>query len=361
MKMLIHAQTIDGATRPIRLSEPEIFCDREKEGRSGHVGHGLCEFAPGKIVDFIPNTSKTRFGGHSMYGYMEYRISEDWGRTFGEARVFPWSWECLMNGVSYAAVEKVARCPGGDVLAFCLMGGAERESCCEPYQKPMYARSRDGCETWEPAREFSPCPGRIFDTLTIGGSVYVLEGCGPEFDLECYRLFKSDDEGETFYETAPLPIGKGGCHYGALIENPDGSITVYLYQINRQDFMLCAVTRDGGESWEAPFESRVAKKIRNPQVMLLDGQYILHGRAGENEAGSGAFVFYTSADGRAWDEGTILVDGRPACFYSNNLVLTCPDGKQRALVEYSENYRDPVPGIWSGTCNEMHLWVESAT
>ena len=95
------------------------------------------------------------------------------------------------------------------------------------------------------------------------------------------------------------------------------------------------------------------------QVGILDGQYILHGRAGENEAGSGAFVFYTSADGILWDGGKILVDGRPACFYSNNLTIRCPDGKERMLVQYSENYNDPQPGVWTAQCNTMHLWLES--
>ncbi len=363
MKMLIHAQTIPGKVRPIRLSEPEIFCDREREGRSGHVGHGLCETAPGRILDFSPNTSDKRGGGHAMYGWMEYRISTDWGRTFGEGRVFPFSWKSFLDGIFTVAVEKLTAGADGSVTAYCLRGSAEKPMCCEPYLTPYYVRSEDGGETWGEPKEFSPYPGRIYDAVTADGAAYVLQACGNvgEFPAGDYRLFRSGDNGKTFEEISVLPIGNGGGNaYGNLIVNPDGSLTAYLYNLSDEQHMDCAVSRDGGRTWDEVFRSYVANRIRNPQVMILDGQYILHGRAGENGPGAGSFVFYTSADGREWDEGTLLSYGRPACYYSNNLVLRCPDGKERALVEYSENYQDPELGVWSGTCNEMHLWVESA-
>ena len=365
MKMLIHAQTIQGKVRPIRLSEPEIFCDREKEGRSGHVGHGLCEFSPGKIIDFSPNTSDKKGVGHAMFGWMEYRISTDYGKTFGEPRKFPFSWEAFLDGIYTVAVEKVTAAPDGSVTAYCLRGTTEAVMCCEPYKTPFYVRSEDGGETWGEPKEFSPYVGRIYDAVVMpDGVVCVLQACGNNGDFlaENYRLFRSEDGGKTFWEASVLPIGNNKENaYGNLIVNPDGSLTAYLYNVNDEEHMDCAVSRDEGRTWCETFRSYVAKKIRNPQVMILDGQYILHGRAGWNErSGSGAFAFYTSSDGKEWDEGTILVEGRPACFYSNNLVLNCPDGKQRALVEYSENYHDPSPEEWwSGTCNEMHLWVES--
>lgn len=360
MKMLIHEQIIHGVVHDIHLSEPEIFCDREKEGRSGHVGHGLSEIAPGKIIDFSPNTSAKRCGGHSGFGYMEYRFSEDYGKTFSAPRTFPFSWDALMEGLFIVGVEKVVTAPDGSITAFCVRGSTEREICYEPYLTPYYVRSEDGGETWGEPREFSPYRGRIYDAILKDGVIYVLQCCGKEFLGEAYRFYKSTDCGKTFEEVSKLPIGDGGKNgYGNLIENPDGSITAYLYNVEDQYNMDTVKTFDGGKTWKKPELSYVANKIRNPQVMILDGQYILHGRAGENEAGSGAFVFYTSADGMHWDEGTILVDGRPACFYSNNLVIACPDGKRRALVEYSENYRDPLPGVWCGTCNQMHLWIET--
>lgn len=53
----------------------------------------------------------------------------------------------------------------------------------------------------------------------------------------------------------------------------------------------------------------ILQKIRNPQVAILDDQFILHGR----EAGDiNAFVLYTSEDGILWDEGHRIVDYHPA-------------------------------------------------
>lgn len=60
MKMLFHEQQIDGVVNKICLSEPEIYVDNEKRGRSGHMGHALVEFAPGKIMAFNANTSAKR-------------------------------------------------------------------------------------------------------------------------------------------------------------------------------------------------------------------------------------------------------------------------------------------------------------
>ena len=50
MKMLFHEQDINGVVNKVHISAPEIFVDNEKRGRSGHVGHALVEFAPGKIM-----------------------------------------------------------------------------------------------------------------------------------------------------------------------------------------------------------------------------------------------------------------------------------------------------------------------
>ena len=72
-----------------------------------------------------------------------------------------------------------------------------------------------------------------------------------------------------------------------------------------------------------------------------------------------SFIIYTSKDGLIWDEGKILVENRPACFYSNNLVVKFPDNKKRMLVQYSENYNDPVKGVWNAQVNVMHLWIET--
>ena len=237
----------------------------------------------------------------------------------------------------------------------------------------MIIRSEDGGETWSEPYELCPYKGRVYDAVRFGDAILILHFCNEGVDRvegiegfagsapeHVYRLYRSDDNGKTFYEQCVVPFPDTyGRAYGNLIVRPDGTLVAYAYNVNDQYNMDYVISPDGGKTWTQSGVSYVAKRIRNPQVGLLDGQYILHGRAGENEAGSGAFVFYTSADGITWDEGRILVDGRPACFYSNNLTVRTPDGKERMLVQYSENYNDPKPGVWSAQVNIMHLWVES--
>lgn len=367
MRPLIHAQILHGTVRDLRLSEPEIYADQEALGRSGHVGHAMTEFAPGKILDFSPNTSGKRLCGHAAFGWMDVRVSEDWGRTFGPARKLPYSWETLLDGVQTISVEKAVTAPDGSITAFCLRNSQRDPVCCEPWDTPTRIRSEDGGATWSEPAEVSPYRGRIYDALVHDGAVYFLLFCNDaEVDFcgnrpeHVYRLYRSRDCGRTFSEVCVVPfpdtLSRG---YGNMTVSPAGELIVYAYNRNDQEGMDYIVSPDWGTTWTKSGVSRVAKKIRNPQVGILDGQYILHGRAGENEAGSGAFVFYTSADGILWDEGKILVDGRPACFYSNNLTIRCPDGKERMLVQYSENYNDPQPGVWTAQCNTMHLWLES--
>ena len=79
MKILMKEQVVNGKKHKIHLTKPIIFWDNEKNGRSGHIGHAMTEFAPGKIMAFAANTSKMRFSGHSAFGWMEYKISEDHG------------------------------------------------------------------------------------------------------------------------------------------------------------------------------------------------------------------------------------------------------------------------------------------
>lgn len=365
MKKILHAQKIKGVVREISLSEPKIFRNNEKLCRSGHVGHGLAEFEDGKIIDFYANNSPLRFDGHSGYGWWEYKISEDHGKTFGEGRKFPYSWESFLNGCHNAFVEKVVSKKDGRIIAFCTTGSLTSQICCEPYYEPKSVISEDGGKTWSEPYTVSPYRGRIFDAKYHDGKIYVLQFCNdaeesfygnkPEHK---YRIFTSNDE-KTFIEESevafPDTVGRA---YGNMVFTANGELIVYAYNVNDEKNMDYAISKDGGKTWAETGNSYVAKNIRNPQVGILDGQYILHGRSGENERGAGGFVLYTSADGIKWDEGTMLIEGKSACFYSNNLTIKSPDGKERMLVQYSENIKDPFTG-WSGRVNVMHLWIES--
>ena len=72
-----------GCTKGVEfgVSEREIFVDHSRNGRSGHMGHALVDAGGGRILDFYSNCDGRRCDGHSGFGWMEYRISEDYGKT----------------------------------------------------------------------------------------------------------------------------------------------------------------------------------------------------------------------------------------------------------------------------------------
>ena len=99
--------------------------------------------------------------------------------------------------------------------------------------------------------------------------------------------------------------------YTDYIKNPndEDKTNVYAYNENCEEEMDYAISKDFGKTWCKTGVCYLDKKIRNPQVAILDGQFILHGR----EAGNiNSFVLYTSEDGINWDEGSRIVDYHPA-------------------------------------------------
>lgn len=359
----VRAQIIQGMVHPVQISDPVVHVDNQARRRSGHMSHALAEVKPGRLLDFQSNCSRLRLDGHSAFGWVEYRYSDDGGETYGETYVLPYSMETLLEGINSISLEKAVVCGDGTVVAFCLRNDQSVEVCCEPYDTPMVIRSQDGGLTWSEPEELCGFRGRVYDALYRDGSIYVLEFCNeavehftgtkPEHQ---YRLFKSDDAGQHFYEQSvvgfPSAIGYG---YGSMIFTPEGKLIVYAYDLNQEDQMPYAVSEDLGKTWCQVGSTRVAKKIRNPQVGLLDGQFLLHGRGSMHD-----FVFYTSADGIVWDEGVYLNANRGTprdwdpCYYSNNIVLDHPGkpGKKRMLIQYSEVYE-------RNCVNVMHLWVET--
>ena len=63
-----------------------LFVDHSPTDRSGHLGHALVEYADGKILAFYPNCSNDN-KGHSAVGWMEYKRSEDGGKTWSDPEV----------------------------------------------------------------------------------------------------------------------------------------------------------------------------------------------------------------------------------------------------------------------------------
>lgn len=340
----------------IIFGEPEVFVDHQKAERSGHLGHAMVECKDGTVIAFYTNASAWQNKGHTMYGWVEYKRSHDRGATWGEPERLQYSYDMFIEGRYKIGCEKAVVCDNGDIVLFCLRSiGAH----FEPYATPVCLISSDNGKSWSEPVEVSSERGRIYDALYIKGRIYALEFCNStDKGFTCneegkfYKIFASDNGGKSFYEYSVLPFDTMGHAYGNLILREDGSLVFYGYNVNDEQNLTCLISNDLGKSWGAPFKSAVAKIARNPQVGFVDGVYILHARSI-----GGDFVVYYSRDAVNWDEGTIvseLLDGKKrGGYYSNNITLRCADGKDRMLVQYSEDYMLP-----SGRVNVMHAWIE---
>lgn len=334
----------------IKLTDPEVYVDNRARGRSGHMTHAMTKFAPGKIIVFNSNCSSVRAEGHSAYGWVEYRISWDNGKTYSEVHTLPFSKKAFLDGVFTVSVEKAVTCKDGGILAFCLRNTMLEPVCCEPWLTPMAVRSNDGGRTWGEPFEVSPYEGRIYDALTVGEKILFFQFKNEHFigtkPGHKYSIFASDDDGKSFYELAELPIDGMGRGYGSILYDNNGVLHAYAYNINKERYMDHAISTDLGHTWKNVEPCYLDRGIRNPQTALIDGIFVLHGRG---EQGKG-FVFYSSTDGYTWSEAFLAGEKCGGCYYSNNLLLN-ENGKNFLLIQYSE--------IWeSARVNVMHRKLE---
>ena len=348
-------QVIKGKVKNLKLSEPTLYINNEARGRSGHMGHPMLNLGGGRIMDFNSNVSAVRCDGHSGFGWMEYRMSEDYGETFGDFNIIPYTMEVLLDGLYSAIIESAVVCDNGTVVAICNIFSQEHSVCCNPYGIPTYIRSYDMGKTWEAAKPISSYEGRVYSARYHDGKIYVLEFCNREVvgekDSDLYRIFCSSNNGDTFEELCVVPFeSTKGRFYGAMQFDADGNLIAYAYNETCETELDYAVSRDGGKTWTQTGVCYLANRIRNPQVAILDGQYILHGR---ESGGINTFILYTSADGIVWDEGHRIVDRKPGTsFYSNNVIVN-KDGKDRLLVQFSQTFTE------SHRVNIHHLWIET--
>lgn len=336
----------------IKFSDPEIHVDNESRGRSGHMTHAMAEWAPGKVIDFNSNCTAVKYEGHSTFGWVEYRLSEDSGATFGEIHELPYSKKALYNGIHVISVEKAVACDDGRIVAFCLRNDAD--ALCQPWDTPMTVTSFDGGKTWSEEKELCSFKGRVYDACCHNGVIYALEFCNDgtgdfcgEKEEHVYRLFTSRNNAETFEELCVVPLNTLGRGYGSILFDEQGRLHVYTYNRHAEQHMDHIISEDLGQTWGKADTCYLKEGIRNPQTALLDGVYILHGR----NAGMTGFVFYTSEDGQNWDEGTYLGRQAGSCYYSNNIVLRDEQGKNRLLVQYSENFGK------ESCVNIKHVWL----
>ena len=331
------------------FEKPEIYVNNEARKRSGHMTHAMAQFAPDTFIDFNANCSATRAGGHSVYGWVEYRISRDAGKTYSAPQTFPYSMESFLEGNWTVSVEKAVACYDGTIVALCLRNTMLTEVCCEPWLTPVCVRSTDGGKTWTEPYECIPYNGRIYDAVYKDGVIYAMIFCNEHFlgstPEHVYRIYVSEDNGQSFTERCVVPFPdttqRGYC---SMIFDEAGNLHAYAYNEAKEREMDHAVSSDCGRTWTVTEPCFVEKGIRNPQTALIDGVYVLHGRGG----GHRGFVFYSSTDAVHWDEGIYLGDCSGGCYYSNNVNLKDEKG-DFLLVQYSDVYGG------YGMVNAMHM------
>ena len=362
-------KTDETSAYPFEIEPPNppndgiLFVDHSKAGRSGHLGHALVEYEPEKILAFYPNCSDAN-NGHTGDGWMEYKRSEDGGRTWSAPMPLEYSKRVYESGQGRSVMCEKAICTSdGDILLFNLECAniPEKHFTWQPLAVPTFLRSSDGGRTWEDAKPVGDEPGRIWDVLYDEGAIYALElyndsskawyGNLPEHH---YSLYVSEDQGRTFACRSVLPFEIMQRGYGALAVLPDGGLIAYVYNQTDEKNLDYAVSHDAGRTWGEPKTSYFAKQIRNPQIAAFKGVYVLHGRSGSkgDEDIRGHFVLYVSRDGVQWEEGRYLrMKTAGAGAYSNNLLVHDPAGRpERLLIQASHAYDKSKTNI-------CHWWL----
>ena len=104
---IVMDRIFDGAAGRLHIGEPELYIDNEARKRSGHMCHAMIEYLPGKIIDFNSNCSAVRLQGHAAYGWVEYRYSGDYGKTWSEPHDLPYSRQEFFDGNYTISIEIV--------------------------------------------------------------------------------------------------------------------------------------------------------------------------------------------------------------------------------------------------------------
>ncbi|MDE2701195.1 MAG: sialidase family protein, partial [Gemmatimonadota bacterium] len=354
------------------------FVDHAPARRGGNLGHALVEYEDGKILAFYPNCSAERHNsekpnrGHSARGWMEYKRSEDSGETWSDRNVVAYSKNLFDTGQSgktskklSAFAEKAVRTDKGEIVLFFLVCDITTNVIWRQFQVPTYISSPDGGHTWSEPSALCDSRGRLYDARYYNGEILVLHfkndneinflGNKPE---HVYELHMSRDGGRTFVKRSELPFDTIGKSYGTMGIRDNGSIIVYIYNSKAEHTMDYVVSDDGGHTWSDPKIAHFQKRIRNPQMAVLNGSYFMHGRSaflqGKKEE-KGHFVLYASRDGLAWDDGIYLrMREEGIAAYSNSIVVGSlnPHKRNRLLLQASHAYEQHLTNVY-------HWWIDT--
>lgn len=343
-------------------NEGIIFVDHSIADRSGHLGHALVEYDPGKILAFYANCS-TANSGHGAVGWMEFKRSVDGGETWSEPIEFDYSKRVFEKQKGSSVMcEKAVRASDGAIVVVTLECDIDENPYWRPYGIPRCLRSTDGGETWEEPTPLSEKAGRAYDMIRHEDEILALEFCNDAEDTwtgtlpeHVYNLYVSRDSGKNFSLRSTLPFDTEGRGYGAMSFLHDGSLIAYIYNIADEQNLEYAISEDAGRTWTEPRTAFFEKQIRNPQMTAFKDGFVLHGRSGskgEQEI-RGHFVLYTSTDGVNWDSGRYLrMQEAGAGAYSNSIVVGTlePETPNRLLIQASHAYEDSKTNI-------LHWWL----
>ena len=332
----------------------ELFVDHSEERRGGHFGHAMVEYADGKILCFYPNCNGDN-NGHSGRGWMEYKRSEDYGKTWSESFILDYSYETFQNSNEKRSVmcEKSVVADDGTIILFCLQCDVDETALWEPYYQPVYLTSSDGGVTWSEPKLFSDKNGRVYDVLKYRDAIYVLAHLtDPKDGKIYYYLFTTKDNGLTFEEKKNKLPFHTACFYGTMEVLPDDSLIVYAYSEEDETRLYYSISETNGLYWSNVSTASFEKCIRNPQMIQLNGSYFIMGRSGQK---TGNNVIYFSKDGINWDAGNYLsIRDTGIGAYSNAIVVGTfnNDMPNRVLYQASKAYYKNLTNIY-------HWWIDA--
>lgn len=346
-----------------------LFVDHSRTGRSGHLGHALVEYEDGKILAFYPNCSSDN-KGHSAVGWMEYRRSEDGGKTWSDPEMLAYSKNLFNKGQTSdlatqkrsAFAEKAVLTDKDEIILFFLVCDISTATVWTDFQIPSYIVSSDGGCTWSEPYELCDRRGRVYDARYYNGEIITLFFVNDKFlgktDEHVYELYVSNDNGRTFKKRSTLPFDTTNRSYGTMGVLDSGRIVVYIYNADDEHNADYLVSDDSGRTWSDVRTAYFAKKLRNPQMASVNGCYFMHGRSGSKAKKGeekGHMVLYSSRNGFAWDDGVYLRMREAGLgAYSNSIVVGSLSTlrRKRLLIQASHAYD-------KHKTNVLHWWVDT--
>ncbi|MBN2291681.1 MAG: exo-alpha-sialidase [Pirellulales bacterium] len=357
------------STSALRITPPDppnkgiLFVDHSKSNRSGHLGHALVEYEDGKILAFYPNCSDDH-DGHSAVGWMEFKRSEDGGKTWSARKPLPFSKKLFKKGEGRTAMaEKAVVTDQNEIVLFYLICDVSKTPLWQPYWKPLYTKSADGGRTWSEPKPVCKTRGRIYDAIYQDGEIMSLHFANDatvtwwgSTDEHIYEFHVSSDGGKTFSRRSVLPFNTKDRGYGSLGRLKNGDLIAFVYNRKNEHDLDYVTSSDGGRTWSKVGPSHLSRKIRNPQFIAFGGRFFMHGRSGAYGEGSGHMILYTSADGLNWDDGTYLrIREAGTGAYSNSIVVGTKNDNtpNRLLIQASHAYK-------GSRTNVLHWWIDGS-